>query len=107
MHDPGMRNLLHLPSFKDDRQYPTPCICQAAIGKFAASACFLRLSSWSCQAVVWHPFAFCIQSVRFLKKIPGLCSSNSSFGFGLELLLHVFWIPFGDHPLKLERYRED
>ena len=24
MHDPDMHNLLHLPSSKDDRQYPTP-----------------------------------------------------------------------------------
>ena len=29
--------------------------------------------------------------------------------FLLQLLSHAgcFWIPFGDHPLKLERYRED
>ena len=24
-----------------------------------------------------------------------------------NLVEHVCWIPFGDHPLKLERYRED
>lgn len=28
-------------------------------------------------------------------------------GFGLSWLVFAFWIPFGDHPLKLERYRED
>ena len=33
MHDTGMHNLLHLPSFKDDRQYPTPSFYQALIGK--------------------------------------------------------------------------
>ena len=33
------------------------------------------------------------------------------FGFGFEVFIRAFgfgvWIPFGDHPLKLERYRED
>ena len=25
----------------------------------------------------------------------------------IYICIHVYWIPFGDHPLKLERYRED
>ena len=37
MHDAGMHNLLHLPSFKDDRQYPTPSFCQALIEKLAVA----------------------------------------------------------------------
>ena len=24
-----------------------------------------------------------------------------------SIIDHEYWIPFGDHPLKLERYRED
>ena len=32
---------------------------------------------------------------------------KASFSFGLRWSPRAFWIPFGDHPLKLERYRED
>ena len=32
--------------------------------------------------------------------------SFPGFELHLRVTLH-FWIPFGDHPLKLERYRED
>ena len=52
MHDTGMHNLLHLPSFKDDRQYPTPSFCHTVIGKlvvgfvssdFEYDTCFVQL----------------------------------------------------------------
>ena len=36
-----------------------------------------------------------------------LCSGNNIIVVITYIIVIIVWIPFGDHPLKLERYRED
>ena len=53
------------------------------------------------------PARFALAQARASKSAPSQGALALDSNTGGQALNTLLWIPFGDHPLKLERYRED
>ena len=126
------KKVFSLPQKKFFRLEDTHCVEKESISLFPGQDCLSgwRLWQWVTSSELQHSKHHCRRSRRFPSgclwdclRLPDPCRNPPfcfcclregciegelpKLCFCVWLPFYSSWIPFGDHPLKLERYRED